>query len=123
MDKADSIYVSFAPSKKAMRSPDLKSKIPKRNSDNPFYDPREDAQWEVLTGSGDIRKILATAAEVTKETLEIEQNEHKTNVTQIVFAPSDSRRSRIYSQWMQSVFPEWKPQSFGGSWMVFSKTK
>lgn len=66
----------------------------------------EDKKYGVKTDSGDMLKVMATVVEAIRKTMQREGGEDQ--FEEILFAPSDDKRDRIYNYYIQSLFPKFK---------------
>ena len=66
----------------------------------------EERKYNVMTGAGDMIKVLATVVEAIKQTMKKEGGEDK--IYGIKFAPSDKRRKSIYDHYLTTLFPSFE---------------
>lgn len=66
----------------------------------------EERKYNVMTGAGDMIKVLATVVEAIKQTIKKEGGEDK--IYGIKFAPSDKRRKSIYDHYLTTLFPSFE---------------
>ena len=73
----------------------------------------EGKKYGVKTDSGDMLKVMATVVEAIRRTMAKEGGEDQ--FEEILFAPSDDKRDRIYNYYIQSLFPKFKKKDISST--------